>query len=395
MAIYHCTIKNGGRSKGQSAVAASAYRSGSKMKDDEIGALCDYSRKGGVVYSEVSLCASAPEEYGNREILWNEVHKVEKAKDARLWREVEVALPREFDTDMQREAVREYVQGFTSIGMCADWSIHDKGDGNPHAHIMLTTRPIKADGKWGVKERKDYAYDENGDKIPIIDKDTGLQKVDKRNCKQWKRVYVQVNDWNNTERVEEWREAWAVVCNKRLREAQNIDHRSYERQGVEQTPTIHEGFVARKIEKQGEVSERCEINREIKECNNVLVKLLELMRNLVMQILGLRRRMEEKQRERARIVEQAQEQLRLARESAGAVGIVSDNTGAISNNTDVLIERVEATIRNSQLAIQADDSERANRIALEESVEREQNRVREQEAKEREQERPRPRSRGR
>ena len=267
MAIYHCSVKTGGRSKGQSAVAASAYRSGEKLEDKEIGEVFDYTQKSGVVYSEIALCENAPAEYSNREVLWNEVHKVEKSKDARLWREIEVAIPRELSEIRQIEAVREYVQGFIKVGMCADWSIHNKGDGNPHAHIMLTTRAIKANGEWATKEKKDYARDEHGEKIPIIDQNTGLQKIDGRNCKQWKRVYVQANDWNNRERVEEWREAWAVVCNKYLSADNKIDHRSYKRQGIDKIPTIHEGYMARKLEAYGEVSERCEINREIKAVN--------------------------------------------------------------------------------------------------------------------------------
>jgi len=284
MAIYHCTIKNGGRSKGQSAIAAAAYRSASRLNDTEVGAICDYSKKKGVVHSEVSLCENAPAEYADRETLWNAVHKIEKAKDARLWREIEVALPREFNIEKQIETVREYVQGFVKSGMCADWNIHDKGDGNPHAHIMLTTRPIKANGQWGEKEKKDYARDENGEKIPIIDEKTGLQKVDSRNCKQWKRVYVQANDWNNTERVEEWREAWATVCNKRLEEKKTIDHRSYARQGIDQEPTIHEGFAARAIEENYRTSDRVLTNLKI----NYLNLLKKQIHDLVVKIFKLK-----------------------------------------------------------------------------------------------------------
>ena len=109
MAIYHLSIKIGTRSKGQSAVAASAYRSGTKLKDNELGEWFDYTRKGGIAFSEISLCQNAPSEYLDRQILWNEVHKIEKAKDAQLWREIEVALPSEFDRNRQIEIVRKFL----------------------------------------------------------------------------------------------------------------------------------------------------------------------------------------------------------------------------------------------------------------------------------------------
>ena len=147
MAIYNCSIKIIGRSSGKSAVASSAYRSGTKLLDKETGQVHDYTRKAGVIYHEVSLCKNAPKEYENREILWNAVHEVEKASNAQLAREIEIALPIEFDNTLQKEAIREYVQTFVEEGMCADWALHNKGDGNPHAHILLTTRPIKGNGE--------------------------------------------------------------------------------------------------------------------------------------------------------------------------------------------------------------------------------------------------------
>ena len=171
MAIYHLSVKIGGRAKGQSAIAASAYRASDKLKDQETGLIADYTRKSGVAYSEIALCENAPAEYANRETLWNAVHKIEKAKDARLWREIEVALPKELSRTEQIETVRDFVKYLTEKGMCADWALHDKGDGNPHAHIMLTTRSIEPSGKWAAKSRKVYDLDENGQRI--------FQKIDK------------------------------------------------------------------------------------------------------------------------------------------------------------------------------------------------------------------------
>jgi len=121
----------------------------------------------------------------------------------------------------------------------------------------------------------------------------------KRNCKQWKRVYVQVNDWNSTERVEEWRKAWADVCNRKLEiegvgAEKKIDHRSYARQGIEQKPTVHEGFAARAIEAQGEKSDRCEQNRIIAVLNRIMAQLAAISRLM-------RLRAKEEQEEKAKI----------------------------------------------------------------------------------------------
>ena len=271
MAIYHCSIKIGSRGNGQSAVAAAAYRSGDKLIDNETGIVSDYTRKGGVEFSEISLCENAPIEYSNRANLWNAVHEIEKTKNAQLWREFEVALPQELSREEQIETIREFVKGLNQQGMCADWSLHDKGDGNPHAHIMATMRSIEPSGKWAAKSRKVYDLDENGEKI--------FQKIDKTGRKQYKSHKEDYNNWNEKERVEEWRSKWAECCNKHLAAHEKIDHRSYKRQGKEKAPTIHEGYKARKIEKNGDISERCEQNRQIKKINIKFEYELEQIEN--------------------------------------------------------------------------------------------------------------------
>ncbi|MDE5885496.1 MAG: MobA/MobL family protein [Oscillospiraceae bacterium] len=279
MSIYHLSVKIGGRAKGQSAIAASAYRSGEKLKNDETGITSNYNRKQRIVCCGVALCENAPREYGNREILWNAVHKIEKSKNARLWREIEVALPRELTQDEQIATVREFVNYLTKKGMCADWAVHDSGDGNPHAHIMLTTRSIMSDGKWAGKSRKVYDLDENGNKI--------FQKIDKTGRKQYKCHTESYNDWNAKERVEEWRAVWAECCNVRLSEQDRIDHRSYERQGKEQIPTIHEGYFARKIASQGRHSELVSRNDAIRQQNNLLKKIENQVNAIELEIQQL------------------------------------------------------------------------------------------------------------
>lgn len=267
------SIKVGGRAKGQSAVAAAAYRAGDKLLSEETGIISDYTNKSGVIYSEISLCENAPLEYMNREILWNAVHKIEKSKDAQLWREIEVALPKELKLSEQIETVKKFVNTLTEKGMCADWSLHDKGTGNPHAHIMLTMRSINQDGSWAPKSKKIYDLDSEGNKVPIIDKKTGLQKVDAQNRRQWKNHKANYNDWNSRENAEIWRKSWADFCNARLKKENMIDHRSYERQGLDIIPTIHEGYTARQINAKGLISERVRQNEEIQKKNKLIKQL--------------------------------------------------------------------------------------------------------------------------
>jgi hypothetical protein len=258
MAIYHCTCKIISRGKGRSAVGSAAYRSGEKLINEYDGMEHDYRKKSGVVYSEIMLCENAPKEYQDRSTLWNEVEKIEKGSKARLAREYEVALPVEMTREEQINLVRNFVKdNFVDKGMCADFAIHDKEDGNPHAHIMLTTRPIEKDGSWGTKQKKEYILDKNGNK-----------QYDKKK-KTYKCKTVKVNDWDSVEFLERNRESWAKKVNAELEKKnlpQRVDHRSLKEQGIERVPTIHEGG-ARKLENRGIETDRGNINREIRTAN--------------------------------------------------------------------------------------------------------------------------------
>lgn len=274
MSIYHCSIKNISRSSGRSAVACAAYRSGEELEDLETGITHDYRKKTGIAFAEIFLCKNAPERFQNREELWNEVEKIEKTADARLAREIEVAIPRELSLEEMKNLVAGYAKMLTEEGMCVDAAIHLKV-GNPHAHLMCTTRKIKADGTWDQKEKKVYALDEFGNKIPVIDQETREQKIGARGRRIWKRVTVAANDLNAKENVEKWRKMWSEHCNAYLEPEQQIDHRSYERQGKKDViPTIHEGYAAREMEKRGKLAERCEINREIAAANRDIKAIL-------------------------------------------------------------------------------------------------------------------------
>ena len=306
MAIFHLSIKIVSRSGGKSAVAASAYRAGEKLTETETGYVHDYTKKNGVIHTEVFLPANAPSEFSSREILWNEVQKIEKQADAQMAREIGVALPVELSREEQLELVRKYVkENFTDTGMCADVAIHEKEvDGktvihqNPHAHILLTTRAFKEDGSWAPKEKKTYALDETGERIPLIDPATGLQKLGKRNEKLWKRVTVLANDWNDQSNAEKWRQSWAEMCNLYLLPEQRIDHRSFERQGLEQVPTIHEGYVARQMERRGEVSERMELNRVIRRLNQMLNKMKKAIAGIGDRLMKLKEELWKRNRQK-------------------------------------------------------------------------------------------------
>jgi len=265
MAIYHCSIKITSRGKGKSAVAAAAYRAAEKITNEYDGEIHDYTRKGGVVHTEILLPDNAPAEYQDRAVLWNAVERVEKAKNSQLAREIELALPVELSKEENIELVREYVKRhFVAAGMCADFAIHDTNEGNPHAHILLTMRPFNEDRTWGDKQKKVYHLDEDGNKI--YDPKTRQYKCNKE----------QTTDWNEQTKAEEWRGAWADMCNQYLERgnhAERIDHRSYSRQGIDQIPTIHLGAAASQMERRGIRTERGNINREIEVTNNDLRQL--------------------------------------------------------------------------------------------------------------------------
>ena len=166
MAIYHCSIKITSRGKGKSAVAAAAYRAGERITNEYDGVTHDYTRKGGIVHTAILLPDNAPPEYKDRAVLWNAVEKIEKAKNSQLAREIELALPVELTKEQNIFLVREYVKRhFVNHGMCADIAIHDTGEGNPHAHVLLTMRPFNEDRTWGDKQKKVYHLDEDGNKI--------------------------------------------------------------------------------------------------------------------------------------------------------------------------------------------------------------------------------------
>ena len=245
-------------------MAAAVYRSGEKLVNEWDGLTHDYTRKGGVIHVEIMLPSHAPPEFQDRSTLWNSVEQIEKSSTAQLAREIEVALPIELSRAEQLALVRSFVKdNFVDAGMCADFAIHDKGTGNPHAHIMLTIRPIKENGKWGAKCRKVYDLDGQGQRIP--DSKGG-----------WKNHREDTTDWNQRGNAEKWRAAWAAYTNRALEAAgrpERIDHRSYKRQGVDKIPSVHMGPAASQMERRGIQTQKGNINREIAADNKLLKEI--------------------------------------------------------------------------------------------------------------------------
>ena len=321
MAIYHLEAKVISRGVGRSAVAASAYMSCSRIYNDYDGIQHDYTRKQGLVYEQVLLPPQAPPEWTDRSILWNAVEETEKTKDSRLAREFVVALPTELSTEENISLLTEYVQdNFVNDGMCADFCIHDTDGHNPHAHIMLTVRPLDENGKWQNKTEKEYLCIKNGEERGftssefktaqadgwekqyqyIVGKKKGYMPPSQAETQGYERAskypkstrYGRQNPiserWNSEEQLLIWRKNWADINNLYLERKnidERIDHRSHKERGLDEQPTIHEGVTARIIEQKGGTSERCEINRQIKADNKLLRELKEIVKNLAKAVV--------------------------------------------------------------------------------------------------------------
>mgnify|MGYP000345531663 FL=1 len=266
MALFHFTVTQTKRSKGQSAIASAAYRSGEKLYSEYYGEYSDYTRKRGVICSDILLPPHAPKEYADRQTLWNAVEKAERGKNAQLAYSFEISLQNEFSLEENIALAREFLfREFVSRGMTVDVSFHEKecedgGTPNPHFHFLCPIRPMEQDGTWGIKQRREYVLDEEGNRI----RDANGKYVFNA---------VPTTDWGSPETLEHWREAWAELCNAKFAEKGidvRIDHRSYERQGVDLLPTIHEGATVRAMEKKGIRTEKGEFNRWIKATNAVI-----------------------------------------------------------------------------------------------------------------------------
>lgn len=277
MAIYHLSVSNVSRASGSKATATLSYITGKRVHDERRGETYDYGRKERVLRVGTLLPEGAPAEYADPAVLFNAVELHETGRTARPAKKIVVALPREFTPRQRVQALEEYIrENLNADGYAATYAIHDDGRGNnPHAHILVANRQIDpATGGWArLKQRMEYVLDERGERVPLIDPETGRQKTDKRGRRQWKRTSVSLNPLDRKAKLKALRESWADTCNARLDETARIDHRSLEDQGSDLEPTIHEGYAARAIERAGGVSERCEANREIRRSNGLLTAI--------------------------------------------------------------------------------------------------------------------------
>ena len=309
MAIYHLEAKMVSRGAGRSAVAASAYLSCSRMLNEYDGVQHDYTRKQGLVWQAVFLPDMAPVEWQDREKLWNAVEETEKTKDSRLAREFVAALPIELSHQQQIELLQDFIrEQFVDEGMCADVAIHDTDGHNPHAHILLTVRPLTETGAWQYKTEKEYLCVKGGEErgftaaefksaqaegwekqyqykvdkkkvymAPSQAEKCGYERVSKypKSTKYGRQNPISAR-WNSEEHLLVWREAWATAANRCLElagHAERIDHRSHAARGLEERPTVHEGVAAQALERRGILSDRCELNRQIKADNALLREL--------------------------------------------------------------------------------------------------------------------------
>lgn len=322
MAIYHLEAKVVSRGTGRSACAASAYRSCSAIYNDYDDVQHDYTRKQGLVWEQVFLPDCAPAEWQERGALWNAVEENEKTKDSRLAREFVPALPVELTPEQWKELLSDFIQGsFVSDGMCADVAVHDPAPPghNPHAHILLTVRPLNPDGSWQYKTEKEYLCIRNGEERGFTAAEfraaqaegwekqypykVGRKKVylapSEAEAKGYERAskhpkstkYGRQNPiserWNSDEQLVLWREAWANAVNRSLERygfEERVDHRSNAARGLDEQPTVHEGVIARALEKKEIVSDRCELNRQIKRDNALLRELKAQVKKLMQAV---------------------------------------------------------------------------------------------------------------
>ena len=278
---FHFSISMISRGKSKSAVASAAYISCEKITNEWDGVTHDYHNKKGLLHSEIFLPENIPISLKDRAILWNSVELNEKASNAQLARNFIIALPKELSFEENKKLITDFIQeNFVSKGMIVDLAIHDesdKGNNNIHAHIMTTLRPINEKGEWQPKSKKEYILDDYGNKI--------LNKNGKPKTRK-----IELTDWNNKGNAEKWRESFATFCNQYLEKnnlEKRVDHRSFERQGIEEIPTIHLGASASALERKGIETDKGNINREIKKHNSLVKTIRERISELTSWIGSL------------------------------------------------------------------------------------------------------------
>lgn len=267
----HCDVKIIQRSNRQSAVSSAAYQSGERLFSEYDRKQKYYSHKSEIVHTEIMLPPHAPPEYADRNTLWNAAEAVEKQWNSQLARRIILAIPREVPPEQQADLIRDYCREFfVSKGMIADFAVHDKGTGNPHAHILLTMRAMDESGKWLPKGKKVYDLDENGERIRLA-------------SGRWKSHKESTVDWDDQKYCEIWRQGWEDTANRYLEANQTpvrLCLKSYEKQGTGQIPTVHMGPAVSYMEKKGIQTNIGNLNRDIKAANSLMQSIRQTIRNL-------------------------------------------------------------------------------------------------------------------
>ncbi len=314
MGGYYANVTN--ISGAKSSVATSAYMSREKLKDEQMNHTFNYSAHAqDNTFSNVRLCPNAPEEWQDKEKLWNAVEEAEKGKNTRKAKQWILAIPQELTQEQQQEAVKQFQDFLAENGMCSQADIHEAEstrsksqiEKNKHVHVLATQRLLNEQGEWEkTKQKQEYANDVGADgkpiynpekptdtehRIPKVDPEkvaewekshghqfdmrtataedkAEVQKIGARNRKEWVRVTTESNSLYRAELIEESRQKWADICNQYLSAEQKIDNRSYERQGIEKISELHEGVGTHK-----DFDDRVEYNRTVREANESMAEI--------------------------------------------------------------------------------------------------------------------------
>lgn len=282
MSLFYMTVRNINKAT-QSAVASASYRSGEFLYSERDMEVKSYKERTVLPETHIIAPSHAPEWVFDRSRLWNEVESVEKNYNSRLAREVLVALPVELSNEKQTQMLLEFAkENFVENGMVADISIHRDREHNPHAHIMLTTRPFNDDGTWGNKKKKEYILDENGNNV-----------LDEKGRKTYKTISL--TNWDEKDTLLTWRKNYAEKVNLWYEQEginEKVSHESYEKQGLDKLPKQRLSLQEYRIEKRekenaekngtqytpktyyGKLNQEIEIqNRKIEEINKKVVSL--------------------------------------------------------------------------------------------------------------------------
>lgn len=251
----------------RSLIAMAAYRSGERLYSELYEKENYYGHR--LVKPDAFILKPdyVPEEFGNREYLWNKMELAETSPNGQLCREVNIALPVELSNKDQKELVTSYVQKmFVSKGMIADVAIHRDDSNNPHAHIMLTMRKVDERGQILNKQKR----------VPVLD-EHGKQVYNEKGHR--KTVSIKTTDWDKKELLLEARKEWANMTNKLLRERgidEQITEKSHKELGKKELPTVHEGVRSRQLEERGIITNQVQHNQIVREHNQSVQKLNDL-----------------------------------------------------------------------------------------------------------------------